>query len=215
MGDCRATTTTHVSKRREQVHDDFIALLNQVKPDEPTAKLFKEIVLRRWNDEFKFATDHNDRLNREVTELSEKKSRIIDLFIDGKLTEAEKVIKLAEIQKNVAALKIQSMEADKYATKKEEIIDASLLFMSEAGLFWNLGDITVKRRVQDAIFPDGVTYDFDSGFGTVKLQLMQTIAARNVENSSLVGQSWYEQKAAIVRPATRAYLAANAQLLII
>lgn len=196
MGDCRATTTKHVSKRREQVHDDFMALLSQIKPDEPTQKLFKEIVLRRWNDEFRFAAEHNARLNREAEEISEKKSRIIDLFIDGKLTEAEKTDKLAEIQKDVVVLKIQSMEADKYATKKEEIIDAALLFMSDAGLFWNLGDITVKRRVQDAIFPDGVIYDFDSGFGTVKLaesyQLMQAISAGKFENSTLVATGGFE-----------------------
>lgn len=81
------------------------------------------------------------------------------------------------------------MEADKYITQKEQIIDGALLFMSDAGLFWNLGSIEVKKRVQDAVFPEGVTYDFDNGFGTVKIaesyQLMADLSANEVKNQSM------------------------------
>jgi len=41
--------------------------------------------------------------------------------------------------------------------------------MENAGLFWNLSSIEVKKRVQDVIFPEGLIYDFDKGFGSVKL----------------------------------------------
>ncbi len=127
MGDCKATRDKHVSRRREDVHDDFLRLMSRVKPDKPTQKLFKEIVLRSWNSEFKDAIGHNARLNREIEACNNKKSRVIDLFIEGKLTEEEKASKLDEVDKNMATLKIQSMEADKYVTQKEAIIDGALL----------------------------------------------------------------------------------------
>ncbi len=196
MGDCKATSTAHVSKRREQVHDDFLDLISRVKPDKPTQKLFKEMTLRRWNNEFKEAIEHNARLKDEIEACNKKKSRIIDLFIDGKLTESEKNIKLMEADKNIAQLKIQSMEADKYITQKEAIIDGALLFMSDPGLFWNLASIEVKKRVQDTVFPEGVIYDFDNGFGTVKLaesyQLMAEIANAEVKNQSLAPGTGFE-----------------------
>lgn len=186
---CKATPKTHTSKRREAIHDDFMALLSRVKPDKPTQKLFKEVVLRRWNEEYKDAVEHNARLNREIEASEQKRSRIIDLYIDGKLAYGEKTSKLAEVDKSVALLKIQSMEADKYITQKEQIIDGAQLFVENAGLFWNLVDVEVKKRVQDAIFPEGVVYDFDKGFGTVTLaesyQLMAEISAAEAKNQTL------------------------------
>jgi site-specific DNA recombinase len=196
MGDCRATGAIHVSKKREQVHDDFMDLLSSIKPDEPTQRLFKAIVLKRWNSEFKDAIGHNAKLNREIESCNEKKSRIIDLFVEGRITEEEKNMKLAEVEKDVARLKVQNIEADKYVTKKEAIIDGALLFMSDPGLFWNLSDISVKKRVQDTIFPEGLTYDFDKGFGTVKLaesyQLMTAISTNSLINNSLAPGTGFE-----------------------
>jgi hypothetical protein len=171
-------------------------LLSRIKPDEPTQRLFKAIVLKRWNSEFKDAIGHNAKLNREIESCNEKKSRIIDLFVEGRITEEEKNMKLAEVEKDVARLKVQNIEADKYVTKKEAIIDGALLFMSDPGLFWNLSDISVKKRVQDTIFPEGLTYDFDKGFGTVKLaesyQLMTAISTNSLINNSLAPGTGFE-----------------------
>ena len=64
--------------------------------------------------------------------------------------------------------------------EKEQIIDGALLFMSDPGLFWNQGSIEIKKRVQDVIFPEGLSYDCKDGFGTAKLnesyQLIRKIA---------------------------------------
>ena len=92
--------------------------------------------------------------------------------------------------------KIQSIEADKYITKKEAIIDYALLFMSDPSLFWNLSDISVKKRVQDTIFPEGLTYDFETGFGTAKLsesyQLISKIADESATFSNLAPGTGFE-----------------------
>jgi hypothetical protein len=176
--------------RRELVHDELLELMQRIKPDEPTQRLFKEIVLRRWNNEFKDATSHNKRLADEINACNDKKSRIIDLFIDGKLTNDEKNSKLAEVENSLVQIKLQAIEADKYVTHKEAIIDAAMLFMSDPGLFWNLSDITVKHRVQNTIFPEDLVYDFEAGFGTAKLAdsylLMQQVTDERVKYSSLV-----------------------------
>ena len=193
---CRAKEHGTVSKRREFIHDDYMKLMSRIRPDEPTQKLFKEVVLRRWNNEFKEAIGHNAKLNEEIETYRQKKSRVIDLFIDGKLSESEKDAKLSEADSAMAMLNLQSIEADKYVTEKEAIIDGALLFMSDPGAFWNLGSISVKKRVQDTVFPEGVAYDFSSGFGTVTLadsyQLMAELQENPVENPSLVAASGFE-----------------------
>lgn len=193
MGSCKAQKGSHVSKRREVVHDDFLSLIGRVRLDKPTQKLFKEIVLRTWNNEYKDAIEHNSRLNEQIEACTQKKSRIIDMYINGKLSDDEKTLKIADVDKELALLNVRYLEADNYVSNKEEVIDGALMFMTSPGLFWNLGDIEVKKRVQDAIFPEGLEYDFDKGFGTVKLaesyQLITKIADNNADNQSLAPSS--------------------------
>lgn len=63
--------------------------------------------------------------------------------------------------------------------------------MSDPGTLWKLGDINLKKRVQDAIFPEGLVYDFDHGFGTVKVAesylLAKEIADESAKTPNLVG----------------------------
>ena len=193
---CRSNENGSVSKRREFIHDDFMELLSRIRPDEPTQKLFKEVVLRRWNNEFKEAIGHNAKLTDEIEAYKQRKSRVIDLFIDGKLSESDKNEKLREADDGIAMLSIQRIEADRYVTEKEAIIDSALLFMSDPAAFWNLGSISVKKRVQNTVFPEGVTYDFKTGFGTVKTAesylLIKKIAEESAKNPSLVAATRLE-----------------------
>jgi site-specific DNA recombinase len=51
---CKARTLgKQTSKQRNLVHNEFLELLNTTRPNQGAQKLFKEIVLRQWNEEFK------------------------------------------------------------------------------------------------------------------------------------------------------------------
>ncbi len=193
---CRYKPGKATSKRRELVHKEFVELLNTIRPDEPSKKLFKEIVLRRWNQEYKNAIQHNANIDNEIEHYKARKSRVIDLYIDSKLNEDEKKAKLTEIEQAVAHLQLQRIEGDSYIQDKESIIDSALLCMSEPGKFWNLGDNKVKRRVQHAIFPEGLNYDFEEGFGTAKLStpylFIKEISDNPGKNPSVVAASGLE-----------------------
>ena len=56
--------------------------------------------------------------------------------------------------------------------------------------FWNRANPSVKRMIQSLLFPNGVIYDFETGFGTiVKLDsylLIKKIPHQNGEEVSLV-----------------------------
>lgn len=79
---------------------------------------------------------------------------------------------------------------------KESIIDGALMFMSEPASFWNLSGIELKKRVQDAIFPEGLTYDCEKGFRTPILSesylLIKEIALAGDENPNVVAPAGLE-----------------------
>lgn len=185
-----------VSKQRELVHSEFIELLNTTRPNQGAQKLFKEIVLRQWNDEFKHGLEHSTRLDGEHAELRKKKSRVIDLFIDGKLSDQEKQAKMDEIESHLNELELQRLDATEYVSNKEQVIDGALLFMSNPGLFWNRSGLEIKKRVQDSIFPEGLEYDCETGFGTAQMAqsylVIQQIADNSAKNPNLVGVPGFE-----------------------
>lgn len=68
--------------------------------------------------------------------------------------------------------------------------------MSNPAQFWNLAPIEVKRRIQDAVLPEGLVYGCKTGFGTPKLAesylLIKKIASEEAENPSLVAATRIE-----------------------
>lgn len=185
-----------VSKMRTPLHDDFMELLDHVQPSEGIQKLFKEITLRQWNNDFKDVLAIRKKLNEEIDELSSRKSRIIDLFIADQLTLKEKNQKLDEVEGNLAAVKLKQVETEEYVTNKEEIIDGALMFMSNPSSFWNISGIELKKRMQDTIFPEGLVYDCEAGFRTPVLSesylLIKEIALSGDENPNLVAPTRIE-----------------------
>ena len=63
---CKASSGKSVSKRREIVHDQFLDLLRSIRLDGDIQALFKEIVLTRWNNEYKDLLEHNKRVQHEL-----------------------------------------------------------------------------------------------------------------------------------------------------
>ena len=179
-----------VSKGRDGMHADFVELMERVRPAEHIQKLFKHIVLQEWDNELKDSHKLSRTLDSELNTYQDKKSRIIDLFIDNKITEEQKDAKLTEVEAESIKIKLRRAEVDVDIINKEEIIDGALLFMSHPGKFWNLAPLDVKKRVQDTVFPEGIDYDFDVGFGTAKMAdsylLLQKLASEDANNQTLV-----------------------------
>jgi len=74
--------------------------------------------------------------------------------------------------------------------QKEKIIDNALLFIKDPSEFWNRAPVQIQKRVQLTIFPEGLVYDFEKGFGTVKVnesyQLIKKIAPEGAKNPIVV-----------------------------
>jgi hypothetical protein len=116
---------------------------------------------------------------------------VIDLFIDGKLSDQEKQAKMDEMESQLNELELQRLDATKYVSNKEQVINGALLFMSNPGLFWNRSGLEIKKRVQDSVFPEGLEYDCVDGFGTAQMAesylVIKQIADNSVKNPNLVG----------------------------
>ncbi len=178
------------SMSRDKTHEDFMSLLAQITPREDVAQGFREIVLRTWNNDYKDAIGHLKRIDSQISTLQQKRSRIIDLFIEDKLSDEMKNQKLNEIQDNLADLEFQRSESGNDVADKEQVIDSAVMLLTQADKFWNLGNLEVRKQIQDMVFPEGLYYSFTDGFGTVTLskshQLIEKVTTNGDLNPNLV-----------------------------
>lgn len=87
----------------------------------------------------------------------------------------------------------KKIEADEYADQKEQIVDNAMLFIKDPSDFWNRAPVQIQKSVQRTLFPRGLDYDFENGFGTIELNesylLLQKIASEDAIDSIVVATS--------------------------
>lgn len=179
-----------VSKASDEVHKEFGEILSQVRYKEKRLKLFKLIVLQRWCDEYDEALKTAYQVNKELDALRTERAKVNRKFARDELSYQEKKDIIDDIDGEIEQYMKKKVEADEYADQKEQIVDNAMLFMNDPSEFWNRAPVQIQKAVQRTLFPRGLSYDFENGFGTIELNesylLIQKIAPSGAKNSSLV-----------------------------
>jgi hypothetical protein len=85
---------------------------------------------------------------------------------------------------------------DSYVKEKEQIMDDSMSFIKTPDIFWNRANTRSRQAIQRLLFPTGIPYDFETGFGTTEdinsYLLLQKIADKSAINSIMVAGAGLE-----------------------
>lgn len=185
-----------VSKGVKDVHKDFRELLKRVRYNEGRLKLFKQLVLTRWCDEYDGALKTAHQINLEIEALQKERAATIRKFTRDQISYKEKEDVIKEIDSDIADLENKKVDADMYAGQREKIVDTAMLFMEDPSEFWNRAPVQIRKRVQRIIFPNGLEYDFKDGFGTIELsksyQLINKITPEGDLNPIVVAATGIE-----------------------
>ena len=117
-------------------------------------------------------------------------------FINDKITEADRDLLYVSIDEKLAVLESDLEEMNNYMHLNQQIIDNAMEFITDPELFWNRASTSVKHLIQLFLFPNGVIYDFETGYGTFeKLDsylLIQKMTDKSVRISDLVAATGIE-----------------------
>lgn len=163
----KVTGKPTASKSIDIVHEDFRVLLRSLKPlDEGVGRLYKQVVLRAWNDSFAKTTESKRSVRFNIEKAEELKVSIITKFVQDKLTEAEKNLQMQSVDKDLFELNRELETLSDYKDKNEVLVDTAMEFMTDPEKFWNKSATPVKKLIQQFLFPHGIFYDFETGYGT-------------------------------------------------
>ena len=186
---CRTATTGHkVSVPLSKLHDDFSELLKSITPSEAHMKLFKAVFLSKWQEISKEVDMRRNSAEASIRAYRERGERVLDLFIHDQISYTEKQHQLQKIDKSIFVLEERLESVKTESVDAEVLIDFASHLMTNASKLWDEASIEQKRRLQTAIFPDGLSYDSIKGFGTIKTsELYGIIRTDLTKHSNVVG----------------------------
>jgi len=81
-----------------EIHEQFLHLLASLKPDPDIEKFLKEIIVRVWRDETKTLGNKQKKLHKVLEELTERRNKVVEMLVAGKITVEEKQEQVARIK---------------------------------------------------------------------------------------------------------------------
>ncbi len=181
----KKVTGRKASADADITHKLFREYLENLRPLSGITKLYKVIVLRAWNDEYGQAVENAARISKEIDYYRQLRKATTEKFILDKITEEDKQAQIANIAEKINDLEDEQIEADQYVKEKEQIVDDAMSFITTPDIFWNRANTKIRQDIQKLLFPDGIVYDFENGFGTAKLSPLLSVIANKKDPSDV------------------------------
>ena len=162
--DCRS-----VNIRAEELEAQFMKLLYEVKIESsPLLQKFREYVLDEWQLRHAETIAAQAKLKMDGEKLTRKQALLLDKMLEGTVDENTYRRKNKELSKQIAQAKADYLQAAGEEWDIEVAIDLACLMVQNAGRLWvQMKDVNRRQRLQKALFPEGLEYGMESGFGTV------------------------------------------------
>ena len=189
---CRKKGCGGLSIRAEKLDATFVSYCDRLRIDTDYLMLFKHIAADAWRDFTSSAHAQEVTIEKRIRAASDRRQRVIDLFVDRQLTPevyAEQLgrvdAEIATDQQALAALRYDAIDAD-------AAIDYALGLAAAPGQRWQSGSLSAKQRLQQVFFPKRLQFE-DGEFRTSELGfLFKHLRANREPDSRLVAHTGFE-----------------------
>lgn len=173
---------------------EFLIYLERITPKEKFLKVFKETVLDLWQEKGRTFELEAEKYAKQLGILEAKKKRICEMREDGSYAKDEFIERKEEVENEVAAVKISLSEARIEQFDIEAALVYATNFIRNLGRQWFDLAPPLQSKFQKLIFPEGIPYKRNEGFGTAKLgyiyELNQHFAGDKSQLVDFVRTSW-------------------------
>lgn len=160
---------------KKDLHKEFIAYLERITPKKKFFVVFNETVLDLWEEKGREFELEAKKYEGQLGALEEKRKRIFEMREDGSYSKEEFQERKEEIENEAMATKISLSEARIEQFDIEGALAYAENFISSLGRQWFDLLPQTRPRFQKLVFPEGIPYQRNKGFGTAKLGLIYEI----------------------------------------
>jgi len=162
--------------RAHDMHIEFAERLKGVTPSAEYLKAMKEVLLDFFQARMENLTEDRARATEAIAGIREDKHALIDLRKRGLLTDAEFLEEKERIDRKWEKDEAALAELPEIDATLRDGIDCSLQAVQEFPSVWAGAKVETKQRFQRLVFPQGIPYRRNKGFGTAPMGLLYTLS---------------------------------------
>lgn len=171
---------------KQKLEDDFVEYLKEITPKKDFLDVFKAVVLGLWDRQDLDLKTEAQNYERQLAVLAEKRKRIFEMREEGSYTPEEFKERKEEIENQIMAIKISLDETRIDQFDIEGVLYYANTFIADLSRQW-LDLANSQLRFQKMVFPEGISYTRNDGFGTARLGLIYELNSTfGIEKSPLV-----------------------------
>lgn len=182
-----------VNVRKEVLERGFLALLEHLQPKPEFLALFRAIVADVWRRRQGDAAQTTRRLQETLEILTERKRRLLDLLIDGRVKQADYDEANDALSEEIAFAQMSIHEAKLEELDIEALVGFSEHILANAARLWFENALDRRQRLQKVLFPEGLRFSARDGFGTATTcSMFKWLNESVVEEVSLASPAGFE-----------------------
>lgn len=144
----------------EVLENEFVCLLESIKPSKQTLERFSGILKAKYNKRYQEITSGISIVNKELEELQNQQKVLVEKNLTGVYDDELFTERNEELKDKIAVKKLQITEGSIDKLDIETICTFAEHFITNLSQTWRTADLDTKQRIQEIIFPNGVVYDF-------------------------------------------------------
>jgi len=189
---CRNGKCKGVNIRKEALERDFVGLLEGLKPQQKYMQLFRGIVRHLWNQKQADANALVAVARQELGELTKRKNRLVDALLMEKIDQDTYEEQLARHATETSSAEQRLRDAELESFDIEQVLEFAEKLVSNPAQLWLRASLEQKQRLQQVLFPSGLSFSKD-GFGTPPTDsLFSVFGALGGAETSLASPAGFE-----------------------
>ena len=172
---------------KDAMEEEFCDFLRRLQPNIGYMRLYREIVRDVWHKKQGNSQKVQGAVSRKIAELRENKTKLEEAFVYQKAIEADTYKEMrAKLTEDLTLAEIELREAKAEEIEVETILDYAEMVLTNASNLWKAAPVAQKQRLQQVLFPEGVTYSEGSYRTAVTCLLFNGMETKTVGKECLV-----------------------------
>jgi site-specific DNA recombinase len=169
---CRSARCLSVKVSKNQFEREFAEFLNALRPRAEYVRLFREIVLDVWRCKQGDANAVSNAIERRIKEIEGKRQSLLEAHVYHKSLDAELYRREDDrLSQEIALARMELHDKQIEEIDIEGVLGFAENIILDARRLWTEGTLDQRQRLQKVLFPSGVTYSNQAGFGTKETSL--------------------------------------------
>lgn len=178
--------------KREVLEDRFLEFLKDIQPKRELIDLFQAIANDVWNQHKLDSIKLKHKLVAQIKSLKDRRNKVEELLLSGTFDEKTYKRKSEEVNHGILSKEISLQEFNNEIEDVDRYIEFCKYFLTNVSEIWLKGDINLRKKVQNLIFPDKIYFENEE-FRTTQISPIFNLLKGNTLNKfNLVAPTGFE-----------------------